>query len=378
MTLHRIDIQGYRSLRNVTIELGRLNVVTGPNGSGKSNLYRALWLIGRICEGNFARSMCDEGGLLSTMWAGPRLSDKKPVRMTLGFQIDELRFQMSCGFPGPSPSRFCFDPEIKEEVVWLGRQRRPSTTLLERSAGNTWIREVSGERVDYPLELDPNESVLAQLREPHRYPELSSIREAVKGWRFYHTFRTDDDAPLRHPKVSVRSPVLDHDGGNLAAAIQTIGEIGDWQTMGRVIAAALPGRAVEILSNEADPRTKSPRYTELSLGLRTEGCVRPLLARELSDGTLKFLCLTACLLSPRPPAMLALNEPEASLHPDLIGPLAMLIAQAANYSQVWVSTHSQALAEQLTAQAKAKCVTLALHAGETIADTEHDVDADAD
>jgi predicted ATPase len=67
MALLHLDIQGYRSLRNIRLPLQQLNVITGPNGSGKSNLYRALWLIAQIGEGGFARSICREGGLLSVV-----------------------------------------------------------------------------------------------------------------------------------------------------------------------------------------------------------------------------------------------------------------------------------------------------------------------
>ncbi|MDB5336940.1 MAG: hypothetical protein JWN70_2559, partial [Planctomycetaceae bacterium] len=325
MALLQLDVQGYRSLRDIRIPLRQLNVITGPNGSGKSNLYRALWLLSQICEGDFARSICREGGLLSVMWAGPRTSSKKPVRMSLGFRADDYTFEIQCGFPVPSPgTRFGYDPEIKEEAVWSGPVRKPSTTFLNRAAGMTWIRDVEGERVEYPLVLGENESVLSQLREPHRFPELFAIREEVRGWRFYHTFRTDDDAPMRVPQVSVRTPVLSHDGSDIAAALQTILEIGDGERLLATIAKALPGRSLTILSNDEIPQMKSPRYTELTVGLETDGCARPLVARELSDGTLKFLCLAACLLSPRPTTLIALNEPESSLHPDLLPSLAEL------------------------------------------------------
>jgi len=74
------------------------------------------------------------------------------------------------------------------------------------------------------------------------------------------------------------------------------------------------------------------------------GVLRPLEARELSDGTLRYLCLVAALLSPRPATLLALNEPEMSLHPELMQPLAELITLASRNSQIWVTTHSQDLA----------------------------------
>lgn len=282
--------------------------------------------------------------------------------MSLGFRTDEFSFELTCGFPvrgeGSPPSAFCCDPEIKEEAVWFGPRRKPTTTLLERAGGITKIRDVEGARVEYPLILDGNESVLSQLREPHRFPELFSLREAVRGWRFYHIFRTDEESPMRSAQVSVRTPVLSHDGGDLAAALQTIEEIGDRHTLHEVIATALPGRQLQILQTE----------TGLMVGMRTAGCERALVARELSDGTLKFLCLVASLLSPRPPALIALNEPEASLHPDLLVPLAQLIVDASKFSQVWVSTHSTLLADAIRKLSGVSPLSLRLLKGETVVD----------
>lgn len=91
-----------------------------------------------------------------------------------------------------------------------------------------------------------------------------------------------------------------------------------------------------------------------------------MLARELSDGTLKYLCLVAALMSPRPPALIALNEPESSLHPDLIQPLAELIVNASKASQVWVTTHAQSLAQAIKRIAAAGVTELRLSDGETI------------
>jgi predicted ATPase len=193
-----------------------------------------------------------------------------------------------------------------------------------------------------------------------------ALREEVRGWRFYHAFRTDEDAPLRSPQVSVRTPVLSNDGSDLAAALQTIREIGFASELEEAISAALPGRSLRIVSNEPDAKTKSPQCTEMGVALVTKGCARPLLARELSDGTLKYLCLVAALLSPRPPGLIALNEPESSLHPDLLGPLAKLIVDASQRSQVWVTTHSQLLAEAIRGESGVSPVVLGLRDGETV------------
>ncbi len=83
------------------------------------------------------------------------------------------------------------------------------------------------------------------------------------------------------------------------------------------------------------------------LNLHQRGMLRPLRSAEISDGTLRFLLWTAALLSPQPPALMVLNEPETSLHPDLVAPLADLITAAAARTQVVVVTHSAALRERL-------------------------------
>jgi len=165
---------------------------------------------------------------------------------------------------------------------------------------------------------------------------------------------------ITHSAVSVRTPVLSHDGSDLAAALQTILEIGDSNRLRTTISKALPGRSLVILSNDSVPFQKSPRYAELTVGLQTDGCERPL----------KFLCLAASLLSPRPTTLIALNEPESSLHPDLLPPLAELIVNAAKSSQIWVSTHSQVLADAIQSLSLAQPIRLQLVNGETIAETE--------
>ncbi len=86
---------------------------------------------------------------------------------------------------------------------------------------------------------------------------------------------------------------------------------------------------------------------------------------EFSDGTLRYLCLLAALLSPSPPPLLVLNEPENSLHPDVLEPLAKLIANASERSQVWITTHSLKLAELLATVPGAKLMHLEKKDGET-------------
>jgi predicted ATPase len=100
--------------------------------------------------------------------------------------------------------------------------------------------------------------------------------------------------------------------------------------------------------------------------MRQHGLLRPLKAAELSDGTLRYLLLVAALLSPRPPALMILNEPETSLHPDLLEPLARLITQASKRSQAVVVSHAAALLSALDADADCRQIVLEKQLGETV------------
>jgi predicted ATPase len=236
---------------------------------------------------------------------------------------------------------FQLDPEIKEEHVWYIQGSR-KTVLLERAAGTIHARDGEGVRNTYPLVLGPSDTALAELREPERFPVLAMLRQEFASWRFYHQFRTDRDSPIRRPQPGCRTPVLSSDGHDLAAALQTIREVGNLPALDEAIDRAFPGSTLLIFG--PDPATTGSGFT---LALQASEFQRPFHAVELSDGTIQYLCLLAALLSPRPPTMLALNEPETSIYPDLIEPLARLIVQAAQSSQVWVTTHSSALAEHV-------------------------------
>ena len=163
---------------------------------------------------------------------------------------------------------------------------------------------------------------------------FSTIWKEIRSWRFYDHFRSDSEAPARLPQLGTRTPVLHHDGRDLAAALQTIIEIGDVAALEEAITDAFPGASLNIAVQE-DGR--------FNVNLRQEGLLRPLSGSELSDGTLRYLLWVAALLTPRPPPLMVLNEPETSLHPDLLPALARLIIRAARDTQVWVISHASRL-----------------------------------
>jgi predicted ATPase len=370
--LTHLAIEGYRSLRELILSLDKLNVVTGPNGSGKSSLYKALRLMADIGQGTIVRSLALEGGFKSVLWAGldgvsRRYSGdeeapfrpegtvrKKPVSLKLGCAGEGMGYAIDLGLPQTTHSMFADDAAIKVEALWHGERLSPSGLVAERRGSALRVRDDNDK---WPAEwerLDAGDSFLAQHVDQAYCKDVDYFRKRLADWRFYDHFRVDRDAPARKPQVGVRTPVLSDDGSDLAAALQTILEFGDGVGLYRAVEDAFDGSKLAICDTGGG----------FVVSLSQRGLMRPLDVGELSDGTLRYLMLCAALLSPRPPELLILNEPESSLSPALIAPLGRLIAAASIDSQIIVVTHSKVLSNQLEGQG-ANMIELEKVRGET-------------
>lgn len=359
--IETLAVAGYRSLRDMRVTLARGTVVTGANGVGKSSLYRALRLLADVAQGRVIASLAEEGGLSSTLWAGPEtiarsvregrhavegLRRKRPVGVKLGFSGADYGYAIDLGLPTPDvqpgfrapPSAFNRDPEIKAEAMWAGARLSRRALFAARNGALARVLSQAGEwrRVEPPLA--PWDSMMGFAAGGQDGAELLGLRERMRAWRFYDALRTDRDAPARRRQVGTRTMALAGDGADLAAAVQTIREIGDAGALESAVADAFPGST---LSVDVDDNGL------FEARLAQHGLLRPLSAAELSDGTLRFLLLAAALLSPRPPELIVLNEPETSLHRDLLPALARLVARAADRSQVVLVSHARALVEAL-------------------------------
>jgi len=368
--LKTLAVSNYRSLFHIVIPLGKLNVITGPNGSGKSNLYRALRLLAETAQGGVVNALAKEGGLESTFWAGPEKISRqmqignepiqgtvpqKRKRMRLGFAGDDFGYSISMGLPAASRSLFSLDPEIKREVIWAGESFRPAAALVDRKAPMVKVREGRSWNV-IAQHLNTFDSMFSQVADSASTPEVVQMRETIRGWRFYDNFDTGPNAAARFPRLGTRTPVLNHDGSDLAAALQTIREVGDSEALEEAISDAFPGCSLKIEIQAAG---------HFVIEFYQNGLLRPLSASELSDGTLRYLLLVAALLTPRPPPLLVLNEPENSLHPDLLPALARLIIQASEQTQVWVVSHASRLVAALNQSQDCHAIELEKELGQT-------------
>jgi predicted ATPase len=345
LPLREIEIEGYRSIRSITYPVSDLDVLVGANGVGKTNLYRALELLQAAATNTLARDLMAEGGLASAFWAGawPR---KKPQRLRFAVGLGDPsvrrpgvihRYEIEIGRPPAEASAsFQAEPQIKAETLTYHGGSRP-VVMVERRGRSVMARGESGRPEEIDIDLLDSETVFGRLEEPSRFPALDAVRRTLLQWRFYHDLRTDPGSPMRRPAPAIATPTMASDGADLAAVFATLEHVRqDTEELRAAVQLAFPGADLEI--PEPDALT--------TFGMRFPEFPRRVFGQsELSDGTLRFLGLLGALMSYRLPPFIALNEPEASLHPSLTEPLGRIIAAAAERTQIWLVTHSPALAE---------------------------------
>ncbi len=349
MPLTAVAIKGYRSVRSLHLPIETCAVFVGENGVGKTNLYKALGLLHRAADGTITRAIAEEGGVNSVLWAGPRQRGR-PVRLILKAHFDEMAYAVEAGLPHsyeveiglrrPTEAAFEIEPLIKEERLVIRHGQR-DVVMMERKGGFVTLRNEAGSRESHRDAVLPSETALAAFRDGARYPELEAVRRELLDWRLYHDFRTDAASPLRQPCHAITTPTLSADGRDLAAVLATLFVIReDVADLAAAIDDAFPGARLEAFDEGAWCRFE----------MRFPDMPRPFGMHELSDGTLKYLCLLGALMGYRLPSLVALNEPEASLHPALLPPLARLIARAAFKTRIWIVTHSETLADAISEQ----------------------------
>ena len=364
MPLSAVTIRGYRSVRNLYLPVEACSVFVGANGVGKTNLYRALALLRAAADGTITRAIAEEGGIESVLWAGPRRAGQ-PVRLALTAHFGAMDYAIEGGLPHsyeveiglrqPAEAAFSIEPLVKEERLTM-RHRGRDVATMERKGTFVALRNDRGSRETHRDAVLPSETALAGFRDGARYPELEAVRREMLDWRLYHDFRTDAGSPIRQPCHAITTPTLSADGRDLAAVLATLFVIReDTADLAAAVDDAFPGAWIWAKDEGSWCRFE----------MRFPDMPRPFGMHELSDGTLKYLCLLGALMGYRLPSLIALNEPEASLHPSLLEPLARLIAKAADKTCIWIVTHSEALADALQEETGKPARRVVKHDGAT-------------
>ena len=256
----------------------------------------------------------------------------------------------------PTAAAFPLEPQIKEETLLFHKGRRP-LTILDRRGPRVVATDEEGRKQSLGSDLLASETALGAIQDPARFPNVDVVRRTMLDWRFYHDFRSDRASPLRQRCLAVTTATLASDGSDLAALFATLTHIReDTIELDRAVDDAFPGARLVVPLPEptASFGLVLPEYPK-----------RVFEAGELSDGTLRYLALVGALLGYRLPAFIALNEPESSLHPELLEPLARMIVRAAERTQVWIVTHSERLAAAFEACGNVRPHTVIKRNGET-------------
>lgn len=335
MRLLAFEVEGYRSLRSLHLDVGALTVLAGENGVGKTNIFRALELLPAAASGTLCRKLAEEGGLRSVLWSGKVGESARSIRLTAHF--DAVAYRIEVAEPTSQDTALGGEPVVREEQLFR-LSPRSTTQVLRREGSSIWLRDAAGKAHVYNRELLPSETAICSFRDSAQFPELAYVRQLLQEWRFYTSFRIDEQAPARRPGLAVATPSLSGNAEDLASVLATIYRLNQQpETIARALDDAFPGATltVDAAGGQATYKLKMPDMD------------RPLAPHEISEGTLQYICLIAALSSFRLPRLVALNEPETGLHPRLLAPLARLIARAARSTQVCLVTHSGGLAHDI-------------------------------
>ena len=335
MRLLAFEVEGYRSLRSLHLDVGALTVLAGENGVGKTNIFRALELLPAAASGTLCRKLAEEGGLRSVLWSGRAGEGARTIRLSAHFEAVAYRIEIS--EPSEQDAALGGEPVVREEQLFR-LSPRSTTQVLRREGASIWLRDAAGKAHVYNRELLPSETAICSFRDSAQFPELAYVRQLMQEWRFYTSFRIDEHAPARKPGLAVATPSLAGNGEDLASVLATTYRLHQQpEAIARALDDAFPGATLVVDASNGQATYK----------LKLPDMDRPLAPHEISEGTLQYLCLIAALSSFRLPRLLALNEPETGLHPRLLAPLARLIARAARNTQICLVTHSGGLAHDI-------------------------------
>jgi len=345
--IKEIKISGLLSFgpKGVTLPLKALNVLIGPNGSGKSNLLEMLALL-KAAPKNLSAPVNEMGGLREWLWKGEGSAPdgKLIVVFSTGSEKakdkKDLRHRLIIAEKG---GRF----EVVSERITSESPSQPGGWDIYRFESGSAVLGEGQKRRQLPwANFHPEESVISQIRDPERYPALTFLQENYADIRLFRNWSFGPHAALRREQnTQGRNDFLADGGENLALVFSNIQMRAKRQIM----------EALRELYDGITDFHLPVQNGHVQLFLEEEGG-RQIPATRLSDGTLRYLCLLAILLHPEPPGLIAIEEPELGLHPDVLPYLGKLLVRASERTQLVVTTHSRMLVDALSDQPEAVVV----------------------
>ena len=332
------------------IKLESLNVLVGPNSSGKSNLLEALALL-QACPKDLTAPIRQGGGVGEWLWKGP--SDNPvaeidatvyypegwmPLRYKLSFTMVGQRLELEDeAIENERPSA----PGEEDPYFFYRFQRgRPVLSIRTKAEDAVDAEPKRDKRTLQREDLDPDQSVLSQRKDPDQYPELTYLGNRFSKIKLYREWNLGRYTPPRLPqKADLPEDFLLEDATNLGLVLNDLQHQSGTK---RLLLDKLSSfyEAIEDITTKIHGGTVQVFLHEKGLG--------PIAATRLSDGTLRYICMLAVLCHPKPPPVVCIEEPELGLHPDVLPILADLLIEASDRTQLFVTTHSDALVSALS------------------------------
>ena len=342
MKIIEFNIQGFRSLKDITWRPGDLNLIIGPNGSGKSNLLKALEMISISARGRLNEQVIREGGMEPLVWDGQVASQVGFLLLTssrgaLHDPGQNLAYQLQMTRLGGS-SAYRVEHEVLAAYNQVGQGEKPSSlVILERTPSSAVVYDDKQKGLIAPPEMVPqDETLLSQAAGPYTANRLiASYQKELSNWAVYHQFQTHRESVIRQPAISRTERLIAPDGNNLIQVLHTL------YTSDRNFKRDVNLAMDAVFGKDFEELTFPPDVDQrVQLKLAWRSLKRLQTTADLSDGTLRFLYLIAILANPVPPALVAIDEPELGLHPSMLPVIAEYARDASRRTQLIIATHS--------------------------------------
>ena len=312
--LNHLKLSGFRSIKEMDLPLGRLNVLIGPNGAGKSNFINFFRFMNKLLQKDLQLYVAEQGGADAILHFGRK---QTPVLEA------SLQFE-------PNAYDCALVPTNDGRLVFKAEKCRFNAERIEYHGGTKAVKLASPGAEESGLPSPNTKSIPGHVA---RY---------IEDWKVYHFHDTSQSAPVKQPCKIADAGRLREQGENLAAFLYHIKEY-EPKSYARIVSTiqrAAPFFHDFILEQDLH------NERQIRLRWKHKGNDAYFDAHSLSDGTLRFICLTTLLLQPRLPSVILLDEPELGLHPYAIQLLGSMLRSASESTQIIASTQSVTLANE--------------------------------